>query len=202
MNRTLLVCATVSLLLAASVVALADLAAPRPAPSQPPPPKYLLNTGFAVVPDSKAYQARLEISQSALKELQASLASLPVDSSTAGTRDNSITGSISGSSTRTIVAGMFLFLSLSCAGVWLARGTSARGQKIAAVALLGAAVVGAAAIIARGNIGPPPSINWRNLSRNLNEGKTTQASVDIEVVAEGRGIRLVIPVPAKRNGDE
>ena len=46
------------------------------------------------------------------------------------------------------------------------------------------------------NVGPPPAYRWRNLSKNLNDGKTTQGSVDI-VIAEGSGIRLIMPVPPK-----
>jgi hypothetical protein len=51
-------------------------------------------------------------------------------------------------------------------------------------------------MITRGNVGPPPGYRWRNLSKNLNDGKPTQGSVDI-VVAEGSGIRLIMPVPVK-----
>lgn len=204
MKRMLVICATTLWFLAGSVQTHADLAPPRPQPS--PPPKYLLNTGMVVVPDSKAYQARLEISQEALNELRTALANLPADSSPRGSHDGSRAGSfaqsISGSSGRTILAGLFLFLSLSFTGVWLARGGSGRSQRVAAAVLMGAAVIGAAAIITRGNAGPPPSYLWRNLSKNLTAGKPTQGSVDIEVVAEGKGIKFIIPVAASSGSNK
>ena len=192
MTRTLLSCAALTLVLSVTVATYADLAKPSPAPR----PKLLLSTNFAIVPDRKAPEARLEMSQETLNDLRAALASLPADPAANVAGSQSLIQSISNSSSRTILAGLFLFLSLSFAGVWLARSGYARKQKLAAVVLIGAAVISAAAIITRGNVGPPPAYRWRNLSKNLNDGKPTQGSVDI-VVAEGSGIRLIMPVPAK-----
>jgi len=206
MTRILLSCAAVSLILGVTVATYADLAPPVAKPSPAPPPKLLLSTGFAVVPDSKAYSARLEMSQESLNHLREALASLPADPAANVAVSQSLVKSISTSSSRTILAGLFLFLSLSFAGVWLARSGYERKQKLAAVVLIGVAVISAAAIVTRGNAGPPPAYRWRTLSKNLNEGKTTQGSVDIEVVAGGSGIRLIMPVPAKngtgRTGEE
>ena len=206
MNRMFGIFATIALLLAATMATYADLAPPSAKPAPPPPPKLLMSTDFAIVPDKKAYQARLEISQETLNELRASLARLPVDQSLSGSQEQSIAQSISGSSGRTIVAGMFLVLSLSCAGVRLARGTHPRGQKLVAAVLIGVAVIGATAIITRGNIGPPANYQWRRLTKNLNEGKTTQGGLDIQVVAEGKGIRLIMPMSTSggstRSSDE
>ena len=195
MNRMFGMFAIIALLLAGTVATYADLASPVAKPAQQPPPaKLLMSSGLAIVPDKKAYQARLEISQETLNELRASLASLPANQSDSSLNEQSIAKSISGSSARTILAGMFLFLSLSFAGVWLARGTHARGQKLVSAVLIGVAVIGAAAIITRGNIGPPPNDQWRRLTKNLNEGKITEGGLDIEVVAEGKGIRLIMPM--------
>ena len=192
MTRTLLSCAALTLVLSVTVATYADLAKPSPAPR----PKLLLSTNFAIVPDRKAPEARLEMSQESLNDLRAALASLPADPASNVAGSQSLIQSISNSSSRTILAGLFLFLSLSFAGVWLARSGYGRKQKLAAVVLIGAAVISAAAIITRGNVGPPPAYRWRNLSKNLNDGKPTQGSVDI-VVAEGSGIRLIMPVPDK-----
>ena len=200
MNRLFVIFANLLLIFASAVVALADLA-PASGKPTPSPPKWLMSTGFAIVPDKKTDQARLEISQETLNELRASLASLPVDAATGNTDDRSLLGSVSGNSGRTIVAGFFLFLSLSFGGVWLARGARAGGHRIAAAVLLGVAVIGAAALITRGNVGPPPSYRWRNLSKNLNDGKVTQGGVDIQVVPEGKGIRLIIPTSASSGAD-
>jgi hypothetical protein len=206
MTRILLSCAALSLILGVTVATYADLAPPVAKPSPTPPPKLLLSTGFAVVPDTKAYSARLEMSRETLNDLRTALASLPTDPAANVTSSQSLAQSISTSSNRTILAGLFLFLSLSFAGVWLARSGYARKQKLAAVVLIGVAVISATAIVTRGNAGPPPAYRWRNLSKNLNEGKPTQGSVDIEVVAEGNGIRLIMPVPsnggATRRSDE
>jgi len=146
------------------------------------------------------------MSQESLNHLREALASLPADPAANVAVSQSLVKSISTSSSRTILAGLFLFLSLSFAGVWLARSGYERKQKLAAVVLIGVAVISAAAIVTRGNAGPPPAYRWRTLSKNLNEGKTTQGSVDIEVVAGGSGIRLIMPVPSKsgtgRPGEE
>ena len=196
MTRILLSCAALTLILGFTVTTYADLAPPIAKPSPKPPPKLLMSTTFAVVPDGKAYQARLEISPESLNDLKAALASLPTDPASSVGGSQSLVQSISTSSSRTILAGLFLFLAISFAGVGLARGGYARKQKLAAVVLIGVAVIGVAAVITRGNAGPPPAYRWRNLSKNLIDGKTTQGSVDIELVAAGNGIRLIMPVPA------
>jgi hypothetical protein len=196
MTRLLPVSATLSLILSVTVATYADHAPPVAKPSPAPRPKLLMSTSFAIIPDGKAPQARLEMSQESLNDLRAALASFPADPAANVADSQSLIQSISNSSSRTILAGLFLFLSLSFAGVWLARSGNARKQKLAAVVLIGTAVISAAAMITRGNVGPPPGYRWRNLSKNLNDGKPTQGSVDI-VVAEGSGIRLIMPVPVK-----
>jgi hypothetical protein len=176
-----------SLLLATAVPAYADIARPKPSPS-PQRPRIVLHTSLTIVPDNKAYEARLQISQSSLKELQAALINTP--------GDESMAERIAHSSSRTMLAGVFMFLSLSFAGVWLARSVQTRGQKAIAALLMGTAVIGAAAIIARANAGPPSSFYWRKLPQNLSKGAPTSAGVDIEIVPDpndGSGMKLIIP---------
>ncbi|HJP92762.1 MAG TPA: hypothetical protein VJ875_12455, partial [Pyrinomonadaceae bacterium] len=128
--------------------------------------KVVLRTSLEIVPDGKAYDAKLQISQSDFASLRAGVAG---DSGSAP-----IVGGISLSSTRTIVAGLLMFLALSVGGVLLARSSSVgRFQKVFGAALIAAVVLGAAAIITRGNAGPPPSFRWRNLPQALAEGKPT-----------------------------
>lgn len=170
-------------MLAASVNTYADIARPSPSPEQG---KIVFHTSMTVIPDKKAYEARLQISQDSLNELKAAL--------TNTTADNSMMRRIANSPTRTVIAGLCLFLSLSIGGVWLMRSAQPRGQKTVALLLLGVAVVGAAAIITQANAGPPPSLRWRNLSENLNAGKPTYASVNIEIMPEGSGMKLIVPV--------
>lgn len=166
----------------ATAVAYADLARPEP---RKPITKYIVSTGMEVVPDAKSYSARLQISQATLKEISEAM--------------NETTSSSSGRTfnvaMRTIIAGVFLFLSVSFAGVWLARNNGTiRTPKAAALVLIGGGLIGAAAIIAHANAGPPPSYYWRNLPKNLNDGKATNAAVEIEIVPDGHGIKLIVPM--------
>lgn len=187
MKRITTFCALSFLILASANQVFADVAPPpepKPVPSQITSLKLLAYTSLEIVPDSKAYDARLQISKESLRQLQAALEATP--------GDESITQRISGTSSHTIISGFFLFLSLSFSGVWLARAGHSRGQKVIAAMMLGAAVIGAAAIITRAN-GAPPAYRWRNLGQNLNAGRTTEGRVTIEIMPEGNGIRLILP---------
>ena len=171
------------LLLLTVATARADIAQPKPETPKPPPAKYAVHAGIEVVPDSKAYSARLQISQATVKEIR--------DAMNSQVSNQSFTDRIAGSSTKTIIAGLLLFMSISFAGVWLAR--SGSSQKAVAMVLIGFGVMSAAVVITSANAGPPPSIRWRNLSQNLNSGKTTFAEVDIEIVPDGSGVKLIVP---------
>lgn len=174
------------LLLATCVNANADIARPKPSPEKP---RIVLHTSLTIVPDSKAWEGRLQISQSSLQELRAALGDSPAN--------QSVVQSIARSSSQTIVAGLFMFLSLSFAGVWLARSVQTRSQKIVAALLVGTAAFGAAAIMARANAGPPGSYLWRKLPQNLSKGTPTYGGIDIEVVpdpTDGAGMKLIIPM--------
>ena len=175
-----------SLLISAALPAFGDIARPKPSPELP---KILLHTSLTVVPDNKAYEARLQISQSSLQELRAALADLP--------GNESMAQSISRSSTRTIIAGVFMFLSLSFAGVWLARSVQTRSQKAVVALLFCTAVMSAAAVMTQANAGPPGSFYWKKLPQNLSKGAPTNGGIDIELVAdsnEGSGMKLIIPI--------
>jgi len=177
------------LLLALVIPAYGDIAKPKEKPSPSPElPKFVLHTRLVVVPDNKAWEAKLQISQSSLQELRAAL----------GNGNELTAQSITRSSTRTIMAGLFMFLSLSFAGVWLARSMQTRGQKVAAALLLGVAMIGATAMIAHANAGPPGSYYWKKLPQNLSKGAPTSGGLDIEIVADGdigsSGMQLVVPI--------
>lgn len=185
MKRTLSFFA-IALLLAVASPAFGDIARPKPSPAAEP--RTVFHTRLAIVPDSKAWEARLQISQSDLEELRAALNNTPGNQSTAQ--------QLTHSSTRTMLAGVFLFLSLSFAGVWLARSMQTRGQKIAAALLFGTAVFSAAAMISNANAGPPGSYYWRKLPQNISKGQATNGGVDIVVVpdgSDGSGMKLIIP---------
>lgn len=177
------------LVLATAMTAYADIARPKPSARPASEPKHVMNTGMQIVPDSKAYQARLQISQSALTELR--------DALNAGTTSRSFAERIAHSPTSTIVAGLLLFMSVSFAGVWFVRsaGSRSRGQKAAAAVLISVGMLGAATIITRGNAGPPPGYVWRNLPKNLGAGQPTNGGVVVEIVPDGgTAIKLIIPM--------
>ena len=178
----------------------ADVAKPK-SPEQSP--KVVLRSNLQVVPDGKVWQARLQISHSDLQELRAAL-----DGAGANT---TVVASITQSPVRTIVAGTLLFLSVSFAGVWLARAarnsSAGRAHKAVAAGILIVAVLGAAAIITRGNAGPPPSyLNWQRLSKNFSQGRTTSGDFVIEVVPDQPntppGVKLLIPYNPKQAGQD
>jgi hypothetical protein len=196
MKRMLTFCVAGLLALANVVYANADVA--RPKPSSPPEKegKIVLHTGLTIVPDAKAYEARLQISEENLRELRVALATVQTD--------QTMIQRLAHSSTRTIMAGLFLFLSVSFAGVWLARSGQRRSHKAIAAVLLVGAVIGAATVIARANAGPPGSFRWRGLPQALSEGRATQGGVDIEIVPGSDGMKLIVPLKnTKRpNGEE
>ena len=175
-------------LLTAVSTANADIAKPK-SPAQPA--KQVLHTSLEIVPDSKIYEAKLQISQSDFNSLRAAL--------DGGSGSPPVVGGIAFSAPRTILAGLLMFMAVSVAGVLFARSSSfGRAQKAIAAVLLVAVVLGAAAIITRGNAGPPGSWRWRNLPQALADGKPTLGGVDIEIVADdqmnGRTMRLLIPL--------
>jgi hypothetical protein len=184
--KTLFRICILSLLVSGAITARADVPRPKPSPEKP---RVVLHTSLTIVPDSKAYEARLQISQSSLAELRAALGDVSPNST--------LVQRVAHSRTRTIVAGLFMFLSLSFAGVWFARTRQTRGQKAVASLVLGAAVLGGAAIIASANAGPPGLYFWRKLPQNLSKGAATNGGLDIEIVpdsSDGGGLKLIVPL--------
>ena len=172
---------------------------PKPKTPDKAAAKQVLRTGLEIVPDPKVYEAKLQIGQSDFNVLRASLE---------GNGGSSpVVGGIAFSAPRTIVAGLLMFMALSVAGVLIARSSSVgRAQKTVGAVLLVAVLLGAAAIITRGNAGPPPSWRWRNLPQALAEGKPTLGGVEVEVVPDdqlnGRMMRLIIPLKKQNSPGE
>ncbi len=161
--------------------------------------KQILHTGLEIVPDPKIYEAKLQMSQSTFNNLRAAL--------DGGSGSSPVVGGIAFSAPRTIVAGLLMFMAVSVAGVLIARSSSVgRAQKTIGAALLVAVLLGAAAIITRGNAGPPGSWRWRNLPQALAEGKSTVGGVDIEIVPDdqmdGQRMRLLIPLKKQNSPGE
>lgn len=196
MKRMLIYCAASLFALACIGYVFADIARIKVSPSPEKARKVVLHTGLTIVPDAKINEARLQISQDDLRNLREALATVPAD--------QSMIQRLSHSSTRTIMAGLFLFLSVSFAGVWLARSGHRRTHKAIAAVLLGAAVIAAATIVTRANAGPPGYYQWKNLPQALSDGRATQGGLDIEIVAEGYGMKLIVPLrnTKKPNSEE
>jgi hypothetical protein len=177
--------------LSSTVLVSADLRPPtKPAEQKVSEPKYILHTGLEIATDPKAYEAKLQISQSQLQSFRAALDGAP--------GNPPVVAGIAVSAPRTIIAGLLMFLAVSVAGVLLARSSVfGRTQKALGVIIILAVVLGAAAIITRGNAGPPGSYRWRNLPQALAKGESTVGGVDVEVVPDdqlsGR-MRLIIPL--------
>lgn len=174
------------LVLCTAALVRADIARPDPKPPQPRPAKHVITTGLEIVPDSKTYNARLQISEAALKELR--------EATSEGATAGSFGPGINRSSINTIIAGLFLCLSISFGGVWLARSSGkSKSHKAVAAVLVACATVSTASIIAQGNAGPPPSYLWRNMMKNLNANRATGGPINVEIVSEGNGIKLIVP---------
>jgi hypothetical protein len=184
--------AVISALLMSAIVAFGDIARPKPSPGEG---KIIFYSGLSVVSDPKAYEARLQISQDTLKRLQ--------EAATREGGSTSLSQNIMHSSTRTIVAGLFMFLAVSFAGVWLARSNQRRSNKAIAAALLVAAMFGIGTVMVRANAGPPGYIRWQNLPQSLKDGKETVGGVQIELVPGDDNMKLIIPLRnQKKPGEE
>ena len=183
MKRTLILSAAICALLTAAVFAFGDIARPKPTSAEG---KTILYTSLTVTSDSKASEARLQISQETLKHIQEAAANR------GGTE--SMTQRLMHSSTRTIMAGLFMFLAVSFAGIWLARSGQRRNYKPITAVLLFAFVFGIATVIVRANAGPPGYVRWQNLPQALKDGKATSGGLNIEIVPGDDYMKLVIPL--------
>ena len=186
MKRIVVLCAAALLLIGTGVYAFGDIARPKQTPA-PAPRRVVLHTGLQIVPDAKSYEARLQISQKTLDLIR------ELGGTTSA--NQTMTQRLMQSSTRTIMAGMFMFLAISFAGVWLARSSQRRGQKAIAAVVLVIGLLGTATVIVRANAGPPGTYLWRNLPQNLTKGEATRGGLDIEIVSgDESGIKLIVPL--------
>jgi hypothetical protein len=183
MKPTLFAAAAILALLASAIFAFADIARPKPSPVEP---KSLLYTGITITSDPKAYEARLQISENTLKRLQ--------EAAGRNGETTSLSQSIVHSSGRTMMAGVFMFLAISFAGVWLARSSQRRNHKAIAGVVLIAIAFGVGTMIVRANAGPPGYVRWQNLPQSLKDGKDTSGGLSIEVIPGDDNMKLIIPL--------
>jgi hypothetical protein len=193
MKRIVISTVSIGALLTSFAFAFGDI--PRPNPTTPTKPvrQITVNSSLTITSDSKAYDARVQIPAETLKELNEAVQR--------GDDSASLMQSIRHSSTRTMMAGLFMFLAVSFAGVWLARSNQRRNVKAVAAVLVIAFVFGFATVIVRANAGPPGYVRWRNLGQNLKDGKETSADVGIEIVPGDGDIKVIIPVRNSSQSD-
>ncbi len=192
MKRILISTGVIAAVAASAIFAFGDIARPKPTPT--PEGKVVTYSGLTVMTDSKAWEARLQISEGTLKRMQEGAAR---DGGSASLIQN-----ITHSSTRTMMAGMFMFLAISFAGVWLARSNQRRNVKAIAAVLVIAFMFGLATIMVRANAGPPGYIRWQNLPQSLKDGKPTYGGVNVEIVPGDDNMKLIIPLRKNGNGEE
>ena len=186
MKKTLISMAAVGALLTSFVFAFGDIARPKPTTPTEPKGQIVLNSELTITSDSKTWDARLQIPAETLKAIN--------EAAQRKEGSASLMQSITHSSTRTMMAGLFMFLAVSFAGVWLARANQRRNVKAIAAVLVIAFAFGAATLIVRANAGPPGYVRWQNLPQNLKDGKETSAGVDVEIVPGDGEIKLIIPL--------
>lgn len=186
MKRIRFSIAAIGALLGTFAFAFGDIARPRPSTPTEPHGQIVMHSGLTIATDGKNWDARLQIPAETLKRINEA----------AQRRDGSasLMQSIKHSSTRTMMAGLFMFLAVSFAGVWLARSNQRRNVKAIAAVLVVAFVFGVATVIVRANAGPPGYVRWRNLPQALKDGKETSGGVDVEIVPGDGEIKLLIPV--------
>ena len=191
MKRTLFATTAILALLASAIYAFADVARPKPSPVEP---KGLLYTGMTITSDPTKYEATLQISENTLRRLQ--------EAAGRNGENTSLSQSIIHSSGRTMMAGVFMFLAISFAGVWFARSSQRRNHRSVAAVLLIAIAFGVGTVIVRANAGPPGYIRWQNLPQSLKDGKETVGGVQIELVPGDDNMKLIIPLRKKNEGEE
>jgi len=193
MKRTVVLCAAVLLLVATAVYSFGDIARPKGTPQEG---KVVLYTSLTVKPDAKASEARLQISQGTLQSIAREAGST--------SSNQSMTERVMHSSARTMMAGLFMFLAVSFAGVWFARSSQRRNHRAIAAVILIATVFGLATMMVRANAGPPGYVRWQGLPQNLKAGKVTGGGVNIEIVPDDNSssITLIVPLRKVENSSE
>jgi hypothetical protein len=185
MKRILASTAAIVAVTLSAIYAFGDIARPKSNPTAEA--KTVAYSRLTIVADNKPWDATLQISEGALKRIQEGAAQRG--------QSTSLTQSITHSSTRTIMAGLFMFLAISFAGVWLARSKERHNAKAIAAVLVVAFVFAFATIMVRANAGPTGYIYWHNLPQSLKDGKQTSGGLNIQIVpGDDSEMKLLIPL--------
>jgi hypothetical protein len=185
MKKIVISTAAIMALAASAFYAFGDIS--RPISGATPETKTVAYSRLTIVADNKPWDATLQISEGALKRIEEGAAQRG--------QSASLTQSIKHSSTRTIMAGLFMFLAISFAGVWLARSEKHHNVKAIAAVLAVAFVFAFATIMVRANAGPTGYIYWHNLPQSLKDGKETSGGLNIQIVpGDDSEMKLLIPL--------
>ena len=181
-------CCLALALFASAAPAFADIAPPPPTPTETPQKARraapLPAARMSIESRNDATEARLQIPRNLLRQLRAEMQGDDAAASTDSLR-----------STRTIIAGVFLSLSLAFAGVFIAR-TRLRGAKqAAAVALVVFAATGALAFRTLANARPPEprTLDAGSLKLATTPDAELNGVIRVEVVDEQNVFKLIVP---------
>jgi hypothetical protein len=189
--------ATILLLLVVASPALADIAPPdRKKVDRPGVVRTDLPYGRMTIETVDGLrEARLQVPRDILAKLA------PAPSGVAGLFGDQ-TGAFRNLST--VVAGLFLSLSLVLVGLLLVRSRRRVAGRAVASALVCVVAAAAAAVAAYANAAPPPG--WRVLDpgtlRKAVSDKPLEGSVRVEVVDVGSDIKLLVPARDSKGDDE
>jgi hypothetical protein len=194
-----LCCLSLALLAFAPAAAFADIRPPEPMPT-PTPQKVrraapLPAARMSIEARSDATEARLQIPQNVLRQLRAEL-----DRDSISGDGATVTGSLRPA--QTIIAGIFLSLSLAFAGVLVARTRSRAAKQAAAVALFVFAATGALAIKTLANARPPEprTLDAGSLKRATTPDAELNGVIRLEVVDDPNVFKLIIPASPSATG--
>jgi hypothetical protein len=185
-----LCCLTLALFTLAPLNAFADIPNPNPRPTRTPVTNKRILPPARMLIESRedAAEARLQISQSVLRELRAEFERDAASNS-------ATTSAGSPRQTQTIIAGVFLSLSLAFAGVFIARSRSRMTKQVAVGVLVVFAVAGTLAFKAFANARPPEPriVDAGSLPRATKPDEELNGVVRVEIVPDGRVIKLIVP---------
>jgi len=186
------------LLLLAVSPALADVAPPDNKKAQKPDAirTDLPFSHMTILPVPGLREARLQVPRALLGKLPAAPAG--VAGSVDGARPDAF------KTVSTVVAGLFLSLSIVLAGLVLVRSRRRVAGRAVAAVLVCVVTAAAAAVAAYANAAPP--VGWRaqdpgDLLKIAPDGRAREGHVRVEVVEEGYDIILLVP-EKKWKGDE
>jgi hypothetical protein len=188
--------ATLLLLVVASP-ALADIAPPDRKVERPDAIRTDLPFGRMTIESVEGLrEARLQVPRDILAKLA------PAPSSAAGLLDGDQPGAFRNVST--VVAGLFLSLSLVLAGLLLVRSRRRVAGRAIAAALVCVVAAAAAVVAAYANAAPPPRLRVQDPGtlRKAVSGKPLAGSVRVEVVDVGSDIKLLVPARDSKGDDD